>query len=340
MSAAESTKKFLAGHTRYKRRRISTMSTANEAAADDVETERETDDIGPLFLNRWVDCQDTHHKWYEAQITAIDKERPNRYKVHYKGWIAKFDEWIDMDRDSDRIRVLHTFTPRGSKFGEVELRQGIKCDVLDSTDKWYQAQVIEHDKIHNYVKFHYSTWSSAYDEWINADSYRIAPLHTKTSKKTTTTTTTNKSSTRNTKSTTSRPGGERSNTTTTNTTNTTNATNANLVNTLNSSVANTASGANSRGLTGATGRNTSTMKSVPVATANVEDENDQKHGINTNSNNSNSDEKKAAAKKAWDALPEADKQKKRKNFQIRLQYMLNFKPTKQQEVCSFILIIY
>ena len=337
------------------------MTNANNN--ETMEVERETDDIGPLFVNRWVDCQDSYHKWYEAQIVEIDRENKNRYKVHYKGWKTRFDEWIDVSKDGERIRVLHTFTPQGKKFsGDIELRKGIKCDVLDSTDKWYQAQVIEHDKINNYVKFHYTLWSSSYDEWINCDSYRIAPLYTKTSKTThTNINNSNKNSNKTTKSTTFETNTnvnayEDNNKNSPHNSNNssrkpiaTPRTRCDGGNSTSNNNSNRGIGSggnivrrkmNSRGV--GTSHN---FPSVPIATpsTNVEDENDQKHGFNGANNKSNNnnindthdktdDERKMEYKKAWNSLSEAEKEKRRKNVQIRIQYMLNFKPTRQQEV--------
>lgn len=41
---------------------------------------------------------------------------------------------------------------------------------------------MEQDTDHDMVKVRYFGWSSKFDEWINMESPRLAPLHTKTLK--------------------------------------------------------------------------------------------------------------------------------------------------------------
>eukprot|EP01084_Bolivina_argentea_P051984 95533_1 len=150
----------------------------------------EDDELGAIYLNRWIDCQDEYHKWYEAQITEIDPNSDHRkIKVHYKGWKSKFDTWIDLNNEPERARLLHTFTEKPAPLGEVELNIETKCDCLDSTDKWYEATIVDMNEY--LVRIHYVEWDSKYDEWINKDSYRIAPLHTMTTQKKHKTTTNN-----------------------------------------------------------------------------------------------------------------------------------------------------
>ena len=146
-------------------------------------------ELGQIYLNRWIDCQDEYNKWYEAQIIAIQPSNPKMIKVHYKGWKSKFDCWIDLNNEPERARLLHTFTDQPTKLGELSTFDiGTKCDCLDSTDKWYQAEIMQENDNGELVRIHYQGWDEKYDEWINKDSYRIAPLHTMTSPTTTTNT--------------------------------------------------------------------------------------------------------------------------------------------------------
>ena len=54
-----------------------------------------------------VDCRDQVGKWCNAEIVAVIfpfsflQKRANLVKVHFTGWSAKYDEWIDIN--SDRI---------------------------------------------------------------------------------------------------------------------------------------------------------------------------------------------------------------------------------------------
>jgi OTU domain-containing protein 5 len=54
---------------------------------------------------------------------------------------------------------------------------GIWMDVLDANNKWFPGQIVQVDLVHRLVKVHYYNWPSDHDEWINGDSYRLAPLH-------------------------------------------------------------------------------------------------------------------------------------------------------------------
>lgn len=147
-------------------------------------TNDKNEKIEELYLHCWVDCQDYLKKWYEAQIIEIDVGNGiQRVKVHYKGWKSKFDEWIDLNSANKRIRPLHSFTKRPPSYGNLnELHIGMRIDCKDSADQWYEAEIIGETK--KLIQVHYLQWSDEYNEWINKDSYRIAPLHTMTKART------------------------------------------------------------------------------------------------------------------------------------------------------------
>lgn len=48
---------------------------------------------------------DTFNKWLEAFIIDTSEDK---VKVHYKGYTAKWEEWIE--RDSDRLQVIGEYT--------------------------------------------------------------------------------------------------------------------------------------------------------------------------------------------------------------------------------------
>ena len=58
----------------------------------------------------WLDVKDTIDQWLEAQVTQM---RPGQIHVHYNGWGARWDEWID--NDSPRIAVFRTYTVQNPK---------------------------------------------------------------------------------------------------------------------------------------------------------------------------------------------------------------------------------
>ncbi len=56
-------------------------------------------------------------------------------------------------------------------------------DGLDSVDVWQQVQIVDvrDERDGPMIKVNYIGWDEQkYDEWINIESYRIAPLHTYT----------------------------------------------------------------------------------------------------------------------------------------------------------------
>lgn len=62
--------------------------------------------IGRKFkLGQWVDVKDTIDQWLEAEIIDISD---NQAYVHYNGWGARWDEWIDFN--SPRISWFRTKT--------------------------------------------------------------------------------------------------------------------------------------------------------------------------------------------------------------------------------------
>ena len=61
-------------------------------------------------VGMWLDVKDTIDQWLEAQVTQM---RPGQVYVHYNGWGARWDEWID--NDSPRIAVFRTYTVQNPK---------------------------------------------------------------------------------------------------------------------------------------------------------------------------------------------------------------------------------
>jgi len=147
--------------------------------------------LQPFYVHQWVDVEDTTARWLEAQI--IDVNGP-MVAIHYKGWKRKYDEWLDLSKGSpdwDRIsRPLSRFRdhsptkPNHSKFVKW-LRTGFMFKftepvimVHDTTDKWVEASVIGYRTWSPncaQVRVTYHGWDKKYDEWIDVESYRLAP---------------------------------------------------------------------------------------------------------------------------------------------------------------------
>uniref|UniRef100_A0A6A7GCS2 ubiquitinyl hydrolase 1 n=1 Tax=Hirondellea gigas TaxID=1518452 RepID=A0A6A7GCS2_9CRUS len=146
----------------------------NEADSDKYHEEKRNDhDVGQMFINKWLDIKDTVNNWCEAQVIDLTE---TKILVHYKGWKSKFDEWIKI-ADVERIAVLNSYTDRPRKYGTLSMKVGERCDVLDSQDKWCIASIIDVNTVREQCKVHYPGWSDRYDEWIDSDSYRMAPLY-------------------------------------------------------------------------------------------------------------------------------------------------------------------
>ena len=139
--------------------------------------------LGPIYLHQWIDCQ-FQYKWYEAQIIEISESDPNDFKVRYKSkWVI--NEWIRSRQEPFRVRPLHTFTDKPSKVGELQIFDiGTKCDFLNRDNEWYKAEIIEHNDNGELIKIQYRkrVYGRKFLAWINKDSYRLAPLHTMSSK--------------------------------------------------------------------------------------------------------------------------------------------------------------
>jgi hypothetical protein len=50
----------------------------------------------PVRLFNRLDVKDTVNKWMEAHVVEINK---HYIKIHYKGWAAKFDEYLPADKE-------------------------------------------------------------------------------------------------------------------------------------------------------------------------------------------------------------------------------------------------
>ena len=117
----------------------------------------------PYKIGEHVDCLDEVDKWRNAVIRAVENDK---VLVHYTGWSDKYDAWIPFSSE----RILHQWT-----VGE-ELRVNNRLDVLDTLRKWLEAIVLEADE--KRIRVHYRGYTAKWDEWIELDSDRIAPVGT------------------------------------------------------------------------------------------------------------------------------------------------------------------
>ncbi|KAK1929302.1 Ubiquilin [Phytophthora citrophthora] len=88
------------------------LSTAEVEADERVEEEQVTTPTrrGPrqFFVGQWLDVKDTVNQWLESTVMAIED---GKVLIHYHGWPARWDEWIDFESDriaAFRTRTMHT----------------------------------------------------------------------------------------------------------------------------------------------------------------------------------------------------------------------------------------
>ncbi|KAL3665303.1 hypothetical protein V7S43_009931 [Phytophthora oleae] len=88
------------------------LSTAEVEEDERVEEEQATTPArrGPrqFFVGQWLDIKDTVNQWLESTVMAI---ADGKVLIHYHGWPARWDEWIDFESDriaAFRTRTLHT----------------------------------------------------------------------------------------------------------------------------------------------------------------------------------------------------------------------------------------
>jgi len=111
-----------------------------------------------------VDARDRDGQWYEGKLLEI---QGNEAKVHFRGWLPKFDAWIPLDSDS--LRPLHSVTHNWREAltvgGTVEVTgpSRIEC----KTREWFLGKVVNLDRrngmalvsYHDSGKFHgMKTW--------------------------------------------------------------------------------------------------------------------------------------------------------------------------------------
>jgi len=151
------------------------MSDQNDSDDEKIDLNA-VHEFSDFYLYKWLDVKDEINKWCEAQVVGLNKKK-GTIKVHYKGWKAKFDEWLDPVKDASRLAKLHTHTDRPFPGlpDTFEFKKGRVVDMRDIIDKWYPAEIVDVKLKTKLVKVHYDGWGSKHDEWVSFDSYRLAP---------------------------------------------------------------------------------------------------------------------------------------------------------------------
>eukprot|EP00617_Octactis_speculum_P022528 CAMPEP_0185756560 /NCGR_PEP_ID=MMETSP1174-20130828/14983_1 /TAXON_ID=35687 /ORGANISM="Dictyocha speculum, Strain CCMP1381" /LENGTH=526 /DNA_ID=CAMNT_0028435567 /DNA_START=44 /DNA_END=1624 /DNA_ORIENTATION=+ len=114
-----------------------------------------------------IDALDTVQKWCEAEILEVDNTN-RRILVSYTYWADKWNEWFDFHSTRIAPFASETYQIPGGV-----LKHGQRIEVLDTTNKWIEAEVI--DTSLDQVKIHYKGWHAKFDEYIPRTSPRIRP---------------------------------------------------------------------------------------------------------------------------------------------------------------------
>jgi hypothetical protein len=145
----------------------------------------------PFYQHQWLYMRDTVGDWCEARVIQME-ETMDILKIHFVGYNEKYDEVLSLASTVSHRRlasIMHPFssdsTPvRGPR--DVEWSNsftvGMRLDVLDFADKWLEAKVkdVKYFRDGPMVLVNFVGWHPKYDDWIPIESYRLAPLHTRT----------------------------------------------------------------------------------------------------------------------------------------------------------------
>mmetsp|Transcript_25885 Transcript_25885/g.41656 ORF Transcript_25885/g.41656 Transcript_25885/m.41656 type:complete len:482 (+) Transcript_25885:225-1670(+) len=167
---------------------------SKEAMGNEIPTLQylwERESFLPFYVDQWLDAKDTTNKWLEAQIKEV---QGTSVAIHYKGWKKKYDEWLDLSKgSSDWNRVARPLSrfhehpdviPHHAKFrkwlttGFLYNFSKVVIMAHDTTEKWVEASIIGYRNCGSncaQVRVTYHGWDSKYNEWIDVDSYRLAP---------------------------------------------------------------------------------------------------------------------------------------------------------------------
>eukprot|EP00941_MAST-03F_sp_MAST-3F-sp1_P002743 g2743.t1 len=127
-----------------------------------------------------LDAQDEYSKWREAEIVKVDPSL-GRVLCHYRGWAKRWDEWIDVEKDRDRLQPKYSKVGNWRNFRVNDRVEGKKGYVRSPSGevieegKWTAARVVEVDRDPatnggKRVKLHWDKSDASTDEWYDFDS--------------------------------------------------------------------------------------------------------------------------------------------------------------------------
>ena len=130
-------------------------SFESELALGAVDTARKAPEggSGPWKVLDYAECS-WKDQWYKVQVTAA---KDGRLRVHYLGWGAEDDEWVE----PGRLRAPPA----------LPVKTGSPCEV-EWHGKWWKAKVVASDEAFAFV--HYDGYGPEWDEWVTGKRLRLA----------------------------------------------------------------------------------------------------------------------------------------------------------------------
>merc|ERR550525_252020 len=136
--------------------------------------------------------------WYQGRVIVLgteDNGYTGKVKVHYDGYVERYDEWLNCNSQYLAPIFKHTQhegnvvvmdpslfeTSGGSDAWRESIVLSQRLDIYDrAMSAWYKGRVIRLGTEDNgqvgKVRVHYDGYSEEYDEWLNCDSPYLAPL--------------------------------------------------------------------------------------------------------------------------------------------------------------------
>lgn len=109
--------------------------------------------------------------WWPAEVIEI---KDNQYKIHYDNYSSNWDEWVGTDRMQATTNQRATNSNNGSTATtDGKFSVGDKVEAW-SAGKWYPASIVSigSGNYKGYYYVHFSEYSDASNQWLNASSVR------------------------------------------------------------------------------------------------------------------------------------------------------------------------
>ncbi|ETI46572.1 hypothetical protein, variant 2 [Phytophthora nicotianae] len=126
-----------------------------------------------LQKDQLIDALDTDKKWYESRVVDLTEAQ---VKVHYRGWTAKWDEWIN--RTSSRLAPLHT---KVRNWRDFQLNDEILVGRVvngKSYPEWRIARVTDLEKNEMDDSLRIELEVGGNKQWMDAQDEMLCPVGT------------------------------------------------------------------------------------------------------------------------------------------------------------------